>query len=101
MAGGGLALAGAGASYAGLSAMGSIESYNAAMGATRAPLAPMPDALECIRYATLAASGHNAQPWRFRVGAEQIDILPDLARRTPIVDPDDHHLFCLLAVGNG
>ncbi|MFZ4806821.1 MAG: Acg family FMN-binding oxidoreductase [Hyphomicrobiaceae bacterium] len=96
MAGGGLALAGAGASYAGLSGMGSIESYSAAVGATRAPLAAMPNTHELIRYATLAASGHNAQPWRFRVGDGQIAVLPDLARRTPIVDPDDHHLFVSL-----
>jgi len=49
-----------------------------------------------IHAATLAANGHNSQPWRFRVGARVIDILPDFSRRTPVVDPDDHHLFVSL-----
>jgi len=51
---------------------------------------------ELVRYATLAASGHNTQPWRFRLGHSLIAILPDLDRRTPTVDPDDHHLFVSL-----
>jgi hypothetical protein len=52
--------------------------------------------LDLIRYATLAANGHNAQPWQFRLRGDGIDILPDLTRRTPVVDPDDHHLFVSL-----
>ncbi|WP_409456170.1 Acg family FMN-binding oxidoreductase [Tamilnaduibacter salinus] len=51
---------------------------------------------EIIRYATLAPSGHNTQCWRFRLGNRSIAILPDLSRRTPVVDPDDHHLFVSL-----
>ncbi|WP_445158430.1 Acg family FMN-binding oxidoreductase [Halomonas sp. E14] len=51
---------------------------------------------ELIRYATLAPSGHNTQCWRFRVADEAITILPDLTRRTPVVDPDDHHLYVSL-----
>lgn len=49
-----------------------------------------------IRYATLAPSGHNTQCWRFRVGERAIRIIPDLSRRTPVVDPDDHHLYVSL-----
>ena len=49
-----------------------------------------------IHAATLAANGHNAQPWRFRVDGRALEILPDLSRRTPVVDPDDHHLFVSL-----
>ncbi|TDR52764.1 hypothetical protein DFP85_11188 [Halomonas ventosae] len=49
-----------------------------------------------IRYATLAPSGHNTQCWRFRVEEGAIRILPDLTRRTPVVDPDDHHLHVSL-----
>ena len=59
----------------------------------RLPLPPTPMAYDLIRYATLAANGHNTQAWRFRETAAGIDILPDLSRRTPVVDPDDHHLF--------
>ena len=94
--GGTLALFGVGAAYAGFRSMGSIEDYNAAVARTRAVLGKSPELRELIRYATLAASGHNTQPWRFRMGAGQIDILPEFARRTPIVDPDDHHLFISL-----
>lgn len=54
------------------------------------------DYRELIRYATLAASSHNTQPWKFRVERQSISILPDLARRCPAVDPDDHHLFVSL-----
>ncbi|MCG7198815.1 nitroreductase family protein [Marinobacter pelagius] len=49
-----------------------------------------------IRYATLAASSHNTQPWQFRIEPGRIWILPDLSRRCPAVDPDDHHLYASL-----
>jgi hypothetical protein len=51
---------------------------------------------ELVRYATLAPSSHNTQCWRFRLEDGAISILPDLARRCPVVDPDDHHLFVSL-----
>ena len=73
-----------------------MEEYNAAVAATREALKQAPEASDFVRYATLAASGHNTQPWRFRIGEGRIDILPDLSRRTPVVDPDDHHLFVSL-----
>ena len=49
-----------------------------------------------VRYALLAPSTRNTQPWKFRIGEHAIDVMPDLSRRTPVVDPDDHHLFCTL-----
>lgn len=55
-----------------------------------------PDPLLLVHYATLAASSHNTQPWKFELGPDRITILPDLARRCPAVDPDDHHLFASL-----
>ena len=51
---------------------------------------------ELVRYATLASSSHNTQCWKFRVENDVITILPDLTRRTPAVDPDDHHLYVSL-----
>jgi hypothetical protein len=51
---------------------------------------------ELVRYATLAPSSHNTQCWNFRVQADSIAIEPDLSRRCPVVDPDDHHLFVSL-----
>lgn len=51
------------------------------------------DPVDLVRYAVLAASSHNTQPWEFRLEGNEISILPDLSRRCPAVDPDDHHLF--------
>lgn len=46
--------------------------------------------------ATMAASSHNTQPWRFEIGENLIRIHPDFTRRCPMVDPDDHHLYVSL-----
>lgn len=51
---------------------------------------------ELVRCATLAPSSHNTQCWRFELQDRAIAILPDLTRRCPVVDPDDHHLFISL-----
>ena len=53
---------------------------------------------ELVRYATLAPSSHNTQCWKFALdgSGRSIAILPDLARRCPAVDPDDHHVFVSL-----
>jgi hypothetical protein len=53
-------------------------------------------ATEWVRAATLAANSLNAQPWRFRILSRAIEILPDAARRTPVLDPDGHHLWVSL-----
>jgi hypothetical protein len=51
---------------------------------------------ELVRCATLAPSSHNTQCWKFSLAPDAITILPDLTRRCPAVDPDDHHLFVSL-----
>jgi hypothetical protein len=51
---------------------------------------------ELIRLAVMAASSHNTQPWKFALAGRSISVLPDWTRRTPVVDPDDHHLFVSL-----
>ncbi|MEP6503662.1 MAG: Tat pathway signal protein [Betaproteobacteria bacterium] len=51
---------------------------------------------ELVRQAILAPSSHNTQCWRFRIAEKSISIAPDLVRRCPVVDPDDHHLFVSL-----
>ncbi len=51
---------------------------------------------ELVRYATLAPSSHNTQCWMFRLEDHAISILPDLSRRCPVVDPDNHHLYVSL-----
>lgn len=51
---------------------------------------------ELVRYATLAASGHNTQPWKFAITENAIDIHPDVARHLPVVDPSDRELWMSL-----
>jgi hypothetical protein len=53
---------------------------------------------ELVRCAILAPSSHNTQCWKFALDTDgrSISILPDLARRCPAVDPDDHHVFVTL-----
>jgi hypothetical protein len=51
---------------------------------------------ELIRYATLAANGHNTQPWQFTVTANAIEIHPDYTRRLAVVDPNDRELWISL-----
>lgn len=90
-----LALAGAGG-FAWRRSTGSLADYDAYAGNLRRALAPDPEIVDLVRWSTLAASGHNTQPWRFGVGERVIRLYPDESRRTPVVDPDDHHLFVSL-----
>ncbi|WP_407682116.1 Acg family FMN-binding oxidoreductase [Pseudodonghicola flavimaris] len=77
-------------------AAGRREDYAGYTAALRAPLRPEGGTPELIRFATLAPNGHNTQPWRFTESGRMIALHPDMTRRTPVVDPDDHHLFISL-----
>ncbi|RWL78586.1 MAG: Tat pathway signal protein [Mesorhizobium sp.] len=76
------------------SAVGSMAQYEAFAAGLRDRLTPDLEAV--VRNATLAANSHNTQPWRFQLEQHAIEIRPDLQRRTPVVDPDDHHLYVSL-----
>ena len=91
-----LAVIGGGTTAYTIEHMGSRVDYDAAISQSRATLGAMPTLGNIIRVATLAPSGHNAQPWRFQLNDKQIVITPDFTRRTPVVDPDNHHLFVSL-----
>ena len=56
---------------------------------------------ELVRFATLAASGHNTQPWLFAIEENAIKIHPDYRRRLPIVDPRDRELTVVEYVDRG
>lgn len=86
----------AGAVWTELARMGSITDYTMAIASLRAPLPVAPTAHDLIRFATLAANNHNTQAWLFHVQGNTISITPDLTRATPVVDPDNHHLFISL-----
>ncbi len=94
--GGGLAALGAGAAYVGPRQMASSSEYDDAARAMRLQLSVQPETQDLIRYATLAPNGHNTQPWKFALAPRHIVIRPDYSRRTPVVDPDDHHMFVSL-----
>jgi len=74
--------------------------YGLALRALRKPLDESAEDVallkELVRCATLAPNGHNTQPWKFELSPDAISIRPDLSRRTPVVDPDDHHLWVSL-----
>src|SRR5450631_2175596 len=44
------------------------------------------------RYAALAPSSHNAQPWRFHVRREWLELVADRQRSLPVSDPQDREL---------
>ncbi|WP_363249167.1 Tat pathway signal protein [Mesorhizobium sp.] len=95
LAGAGVAFVAAGAGVAGWqTAVGSMARYEDFAAGLRGRLTPDLEAV--VRYATLAANSHNTQPWRFRFDEQAIEIRPDFRRRTPVVDPDDHHLYVSL-----
>ncbi len=85
-----------GAVWSRRSGVHAMAAYEAAVAGMRGIPTTTPEFSDLIRYATLAPNGHNTQPWRFRPGDNSITILPDFKRRSPVVDPDDHHLFVSL-----
>jgi hypothetical protein len=51
---------------------------------------------QVVRFASLAASGHNTQPWKFAVTQNAIEIHPDPSRHLPAVDPNNRELWISL-----
>ena len=45
-----------------------------------------------LRYAHMAPSSHNTQPWMFEVGGDRISILRDRSRWLPVADSDQREL---------
>jgi hypothetical protein len=45
-----------------------------------------------LNYAVLAPSGHNTQPWLFRVLEDAVEVYADRSRGLAVVDPDDREL---------
>jgi hypothetical protein len=73
-----------------------LGGYTEEVGRQRELLTANPTHVDLLRMATLAANGHNTQPWKFRLDDNKVSILADFTRRTEVVDPDDHHLFISL-----
>jgi hypothetical protein len=62
----------------------------------RTDLDSTPALHKLVRAATLAANGHNTQPWKFALQPEGIEIRPDLSRRLAVVDPENRELWMSL-----
>ncbi|MEO8891506.1 MAG: hypothetical protein ABI417_08220 [Coleofasciculaceae cyanobacterium] len=96
------ALTGGTAAYAVGAYQNAANRYNEAVRNTwrhtieNPPIGSLAINRELVRYATLAASSHNTQCWKFRIEDQLISILPDLTRECPAVDPDRHHLYVSL-----
>ena len=50
-----------------------------------------------LRYAILAPSSHNIQPWSFKITDDGVEVYVDYTRRLPIIDPADREI--LMSVG--
>ncbi|HXH39050.1 MAG TPA: nitroreductase, partial [Thermoanaerobaculia bacterium] len=50
-----------------------------------------------LRYAVLAPSNRNTQPWAFRITSNGVEVFADYTRRLLTIDPDDRGL--LMSVG--
>jgi hypothetical protein len=46
-----------------------------------------------VRYAILAPSGPNNQPWKFAINTSTISVYADLERRLPFIDPSNRTLY--------
>lgn len=56
--------------------------------------APLADKMRfLLRYAILAPSSHNTQPWLFRVGERNVELYADPNRSLSIADPDHRELY--------
>jgi nitroreductase len=55
-----------------------------------------PDYLSMVASAIKAPSGHNAQPWTFRIRESAVEIHPNFSRSLPNVDADNRELYISL-----
>ena len=58
---------------------------------------PHEQGLFLLRYAILAPSTHNTQPWKFAVVPGGLEVYADYSRRMPVVDPGNREL--LMSIG--
>ncbi len=54
------------------------------------------DFLKIIEHATKAPSGHNTQPWKFKILENAIEVYPDFSQELPVVDSDHRELYISL-----
>ena len=55
-----------------------------------------PDFIFMVEQAIKAPSGHNTQPWLFKINEKSIEIHPNLTKSLSAVDPDNRELYISL-----
>lgn len=55
-----------------------------------------PDFLKMVEYGIKAPSGHNTQPWKFKLSENSIDVYPNLSKELPVVDGNHRELYISL-----
>jgi len=54
----------------------------------------MEDKLKFIlRYAILAPSGYNSQPWKFRINENMVYIYADFKKKRGVIDPSNREIY--------
>lgn len=51
----------------------------------------------CVRYAILAPSAYNTQPWYFKISGNTISLFIDRRYALPVIDPDDREMIMACA----
>jgi len=69
-----------------------LDPYVEAIGEFPITGTPAEQLRAAVKYAVLAPSSHNTQPWLFRVSDDHVDLYADRSRGLPVVDPDDREL---------
>ncbi len=54
------------------------------------------DFLKMLEYGMKAPSGHNTQPWKFKINKNNIEVYPNFEQELPIVDKPHRELFISL-----
>lgn len=52
-----------------------------------------PDYFKILEFAIKAPSGHNTQPWKFKLSNNNIQLYPDFSRSLPVVDKYNRELY--------
>ncbi len=53
------------------------------------------------RYAILAPSGHNTQPWKIRINDDSLELIADFTRSLPVIDPLNRQLITSVGASAG
>lgn len=70
-----------------------LEPWSTALGEFPLTGPPAEQLRALVRFAVLAPSSHNSQPWLFRILEQRLDLYADRTRALPVTDPEDRELL--------